>query len=190
MTFPAPQPPQGQYPTSKRRTLFSSPFAFSLIEVTLALGVAGFCLVTIMGLLPLGLNSNQNTLEQTLAASVASQIYSDLRVTPLTSGSSPRYQITIPAPTTTGTTAITALAKPLYVTADGSLATSSSNIQRFQVNISFISPSLPGQFSSSSTSGRPPGQSTLVRILVTWPPVASPANATGAFEAIDSLDRG
>ena len=152
---------------------------FSLIEVTLALGVAGFCLVTIMGLIPLGLNSNQNSLEQTMAASLASQVYSDLRVAAKTSNAtSPRFNI----PIASGTT--------MQFTSDGQVvaagASQPANPARFKVNISFANPPAP----QGSGSTLPPGQSTQVHILVTWPPVPAAQNAAGAFEAVDALDRG
>ena len=71
--------------------------AFTLIEVTLALGVAGFCLVTIFGLLPVGLNSNQASMEQTMAGNISSAILGDLRSTQAGAGLSPRFGIPIPA---------------------------------------------------------------------------------------------
>lgn len=42
--------------------------AFSLVEVTLALGVTGFCLIAILGLIPVGISSNQAASEQTSTA--------------------------------------------------------------------------------------------------------------------------
>jgi Tfp pilus assembly protein PilV len=168
---------------------------FSLVEVTLALGVAGFCLVTVMGLLPLGLDSNQNCLEQTLAASVASQVYSDLRLAPRTpNAASPRYGIVIPSPLSSGATTTMLMTAEGVVTASGSSTASSataSDPSRFKVSISFIPPPPPaaGQGALSPAS-LPPGQSTMVQILVTWPPMAAPSNASGAFEAMSALDRG
>lgn len=53
--------------------------AFSLVEVTLALGVAAFCLVAVLGLLPTSLKTQQASIQQTTANSIISQIYSDLR---------------------------------------------------------------------------------------------------------------
>jgi type II secretory pathway pseudopilin PulG len=52
---------------------------FSLIEVTLALGVAGFCLIAIMGLLPVGLKTNQAAIQQTTANGILSAVVSDIR---------------------------------------------------------------------------------------------------------------
>jgi hypothetical protein len=53
--------------------------AFSLVEVTLALGVAAFCLVAVLGLLPASLKTQQASIQQTTANSIISQIFSDLR---------------------------------------------------------------------------------------------------------------
>jgi uncharacterized protein (TIGR02598 family) len=34
---------------------------FSLVEVTLALGIAAFCLIALFGLMPVGVQTNRNT---------------------------------------------------------------------------------------------------------------------------------
>ena len=61
-------------PPSTRRTA-----AFSLVEVTLALGVAAFCLLVLLGLLPTGLKTQQSGIQQTTANQIISQISSFLR---------------------------------------------------------------------------------------------------------------
>jgi len=53
--------------------------AFSLVEVTLALGVAAFCLVAVLGLLPTSLKTQQASIQQTTANQVISTIFSNLR---------------------------------------------------------------------------------------------------------------
>ena len=53
--------------------------AFSLVEVTLALGVAAFCLLVLLGLLPTGLKTQQSSIQQTTANAIISTIWSDLR---------------------------------------------------------------------------------------------------------------
>ena len=53
--------------------------AFSLVEVTLALGVAAFCLVAILGLLPTSLKTQQASIQQTTANQIISIIDSTLR---------------------------------------------------------------------------------------------------------------
>src|SRR5947208_6788482 len=52
--------------------------AFSLVEVTLALGVAAFCLIAVLGLLPTGLKTQQASIQQTTANTICSQVVADL----------------------------------------------------------------------------------------------------------------
>ena len=52
---------------------------FSLVEVTLALGVAAICLITLLGLLPAGVKTQQTSIQQTTANQIISQIFSFLR---------------------------------------------------------------------------------------------------------------
>jgi hypothetical protein len=53
--------------------------AFSLVEVTLALGVAAFCLVAVLGLMPTALKTQQASTKETTANQIISQILADLR---------------------------------------------------------------------------------------------------------------
>jgi type II secretory pathway pseudopilin PulG len=53
--------------------------AFSLVEVTLALGVAAFCLIAVLGLFPTSLKTQQASIQQTTANQIISTIFSDLR---------------------------------------------------------------------------------------------------------------
>jgi type II secretory pathway pseudopilin PulG len=53
--------------------------AFSLVEVTLALGVAAFCLLAVLGLFPTSLKTQQSSIQQTTANQIISTIFSDLR---------------------------------------------------------------------------------------------------------------
>jgi type II secretory pathway pseudopilin PulG len=52
---------------------------FSLVEVTLALGVAAFCLLVLLGLLPTGLKTQQGSIRQTTANQIIAQTFSFLR---------------------------------------------------------------------------------------------------------------
>jgi type II secretory pathway pseudopilin PulG len=52
---------------------------FSLVEVTLALGVAAICLIVLMGLLPVGVKTQQSSIQQTTANQIISQLSSFLR---------------------------------------------------------------------------------------------------------------
>src|SRR5436190_21311438 len=85
--------------------------AFSLVEITLALGVAAFCLLAVFGLVPVGVQTNRNATSQTAATSVIAAVVADLRATPLTTPpgqaiTSLQYQIPIPQNPVTGSTTI------------------------------------------------------------------------------------
>src|SRR5213079_1441691 len=70
--------------------------AFSLVEVTLALGVAAFCLISVFGLVPVGLQTNRNATSQTAATNIMAAVVADLRATPTTSNTSSQFCIPIP----------------------------------------------------------------------------------------------
>ena len=52
---------------------------FSLVEVTLALGVAAICLLTLLALLPVASKTQQNSIQQTTANQIISQLNAVLR---------------------------------------------------------------------------------------------------------------
>ena len=52
---------------------------FSLVEVALALGIAGFTLAGLIGAIPLASNIGQQSIVQSRAASIASTIFANLR---------------------------------------------------------------------------------------------------------------
>jgi type II secretory pathway pseudopilin PulG len=53
--------------------------AFSLVELTLALGVAAFCLLAVFGLMPIGVQTNRNTDSQAAAVNIMAAVIADLR---------------------------------------------------------------------------------------------------------------
>ncbi|PYL54700.1 MAG: hypothetical protein DMF33_00490 [Verrucomicrobia bacterium] len=55
--------------------------AFSLVELTLALGIAAFCLITLFGLLPVGVQTNRNATSQTAATNILTDVIADIRAT-------------------------------------------------------------------------------------------------------------
>src|SRR5689334_13933524 len=60
-------------PPSKERV------GFSLVEVALALAVAAVCLVALLGVLPAGVKTQRNSIQQTTANQILSEISSFLR---------------------------------------------------------------------------------------------------------------
>ncbi len=149
---------------------------FSLIEVVLAIGVVSFCLVAVLGLLPVGLKSNKDSSNQTTAAGLAMAIASDLKATPASPGATStitttNYGLRIPSP---GSNAIT---NTLYLSEDGTTNSSASDFKSSYLATVTITPPASGMVTA-----------TAARILITWPPVASPTNAS-SFESVIYLNR-
>ena len=154
---------------------------FSLVEVALALGIAAFCLISIFALLPVGINSNQSSSEQTVAASLVRAIVTDLRATPTTSGASLVYGIpSISAPPLTHT---------LFLKQDGSIsgtvdtAANPALTPRYRAYLEFKAPATATDKSAIA-----------VRILITWPALADravgvPTQYAGSYETLTSLYR-
>jgi uncharacterized protein (TIGR02598 family) len=136
--------------------------AFSLVEVTLALGIAAFCLIAVFGLMPVGVQTNRNATSQTAATNIIASIVADLRATPTTASTSTQYAIAF------GT------AKTLYFDGAGQAATSLGADSRYQVSVTF--PSSPTGLAYAD-------------LKVTWPAAATPANASGSVEMFAAFDR-
>src|SRR6266516_1636020 len=147
--------------------------AFSLVELTLALGVAAFCLLAVFGLMPIGVQTNRNATSQTRATNILASVIADLRSTPLTTPpggatTSLQYQIPIPANPVGSASSV----PPLFFAEDGTFSTSIQAQSRYQVNITFL-----------PTSPNPNGNAhlpTLADVKLTWPAPATLANASGS----------
>jgi uncharacterized protein (TIGR02598 family) len=144
--------------------------AFSLIEVTIAIGIAAFCLITIFALLPVGVTTNRTSVNNTVAAGLASGIVADLRAAPLptsttSAGTSPLY----------GITPDTATEKTLYLKSDGSVSGSAADAD-YAALVKITKP---------ATS---PG-ATPVYIKISWPGSLAPDKSTTFFEVVTALDR-
>jgi len=135
--------------------------AFSLVEVTLAIGIAAFCLIAIFGLMPVGVQTNRNATSQTAATNIIAAAVSDLRATPKASTTSSQFGITFGTNTT------------LYFDGSGQFTTSPSTNSRYQLNLTWY----------GSTGLR------YADLKVTWPAAATPANASGAAEMFGAFDR-
>src|SRR5438876_5057842 len=66
---------------------------FSLVELTLALGIAAFCLIAVFGLMPVGVQTNRNATSQTAATNIMAAVVADLRATPTFNTSSTDFGI-------------------------------------------------------------------------------------------------
>jgi uncharacterized protein (TIGR02598 family) len=149
--------------------------AFSLVEVTLALGVAAVSLLVIFSLLPLGLQTNQRSFEQTASVDILSTVAADLRATPVTNprggaATSSQFGINIPASGGTGTTT-------LFFNTAGQSNSSQQSDSRYRVTITFVS------------NGGGAKSATLADLKVTWPASVAITNAQGSSEIFAAFDR-
>ena len=137
--------------------------AFSLVELTLAMGVSSFCLLSILGVLPVGLESNQNSRERTAAASLARGIVADLRALAQTPSlaSSPQY----------GIKASDTLS-PIYLAEDGTKLPDKENAR---------------YLATVTTNAASP--TTFVNIRITWPAAAAADKAPGFYETATAIGR-
>jgi uncharacterized protein (TIGR02598 family) len=136
--------------------------SFSLVEVTLALGIAAFCLIAVFGLIPVGIQTNRNTTSQADATNILVSVVSDLRATSKT-GNNPSPQFGI----------IFGTNKTLYFNGTGQFTTSLSTNSRYQLNVTWSD--------SGSTGLR------YADVKATWP--AAAANANGSAEMFAAFDR-
>jgi type II secretory pathway pseudopilin PulG len=151
--------------------------AFSLVEVTLALGVAAFCLLAVFGLVPVGVQTNRNATSQTAATNIMAAVIADLRATPKANTTSTQFCIPF---ATSGTSA------PLYFDSTGQCSTDLAGSTspcgsswspvlntRYQLNITWRgSTALP-----------------YADLKVTWPAAATTANASGSAAMFAAFDR-
>ncbi|MEN3371319.1 MAG: hypothetical protein V7609_3462 [Verrucomicrobiota bacterium] len=161
---------------------------FSLVEVTLAIGVTAFCLLAVFGLLPIAQTSHQNASEQSVMSHLTSEIISDLkatqRSTPASSQNSPRFGLAVDAPGAGSST------HTLFFREGGATigpadtdAMGTDPVPRYRATI-FLTP--PTANARGATTGR---------IFVTWPAMADPVSGTaptkysGGLETFVALDR-
>jgi uncharacterized protein (TIGR02598 family) len=152
--------------------------AFSLVEVTLALGVAAFCLITVFALLPVALKTQQTSTQQTTANTIMSQIFADLSADLRLPPGQQSKQFNLH-----GHWAQAQTPDVLYFAKDGTFVPGSTN-----------QPTAPATavFRAIVTYLRPPVETTsLADITVSWPaqvdPLAGgvPAGQVETFAAIN-----
>jgi Tfp pilus assembly protein PilV len=158
---------------------------FSLVEVTLALGVVVFCLVTIMGLLAVGINTTHVSTAQTAAVNILTAVASDVEATP---NITPSYSTTVVKGAKAETSLIYGIALPaggtgtiattpqkIYIGENGQVVASAS-LALYQLNV---------WVNTSSTTQ----QETFVRLLITWPAPLAYTSAQSYVENIIAINR-
>ena len=164
--------------------------AFSLTELTLALGVAAFCLIAVFGLVPVGMQTNRNATSQTAATNIAALVVADLRAAKT---ASPMLGITMP----TDPTSAPQFLPPDVVPCSGGQTSATSQIRYFdsqgQASSSISSTSLYRLIVTfvKNTTATPTSGATYVNVKVTWPAAIDPCTITpsGSVKMFAALDR-
>ena len=151
--------------------------AFSLVEVTLALGVAAFCMIAVFGLLPVGVQTNQRATSQTGATSIMANVIADLRATPNppSVNTSVQYQIRF------------GNSKTLYFDSSGRCSTDLAGT--IKPDSSSWSPPIQTRYQLNLTFPWTSGLTYGADLKVTWPAAATVANAGGSTEMFAAFDR-
>jgi uncharacterized protein (TIGR02598 family) len=162
------------------KRLFFNLAAFSLVEVTLALSVAAFCLIAVFGLVPIGVQTNRNATSQTAAASIIRTVVSDLRGTPRCVATSSQYQIIVGTGPVCGSV-VSPSPKTLYFDSTGQFSTSPGTNSRYQLNVTW------------NVTGGCSAALPCADIKVTWPPIVVQSSPTpvpsGSVEICAAFDR-
>ena len=168
--------------------------AFSLVEVALAMGVASFCLVAVLGLVPLGVSTNEAASDQATGSNILTHVLADLRATPMTSPpggvtASAEYKLAFPLHGSGASTAPVVL-PPIYFgnSVQHFSFSPTAAASRFRLTVSFL----------PSTANPPTGSvdrtASGVSLQVSWPPSVNPNDSstgtpTGHVQIFANLDR-
>ena len=143
--------------------------AFSLVELTLALGIAAFCLITVFALIPVAALTNRNATSQTAATNIMAAVVADLRATSKANTTSTQFGMSF------GTNRCTdgCPQPPLYFDSAGQFTTSLGPNSRYQLSVTWYGS----------------GGLRYADLKVTWPAAATTANAAGSTELSAAFDR-
>ena len=138
---------------------------FSLVEITLSLGVMSICLLAVLGLLPMASQTNRAAAADTAAASIATAVLADIRATPRAATISSQFGLPLNA------------SSVLFFDAEGQATTTANNASIYRAEINF----------PTNSSGA--NAATFVYVLVSWPAAAASATAAGRAEMFTALNR-
>lgn len=182
---------------NQRIPFFTKPFrdrvsAFSLIEVTLSLGIIAFALVTLLALVPLGVKSNQLSAEETRATFLLSTIEADLRnADPLGSQSAmfgitqfPYFQNAADDPVELDPGLMAGTAYTYYLNEKEECSNTASGISRPRYRMTLTYTDVPAANELTPA---------LARLIISWPTQFDPdvpaqaANIVGSVETLISF---
>lgn len=155
--------------------------AFSLVEIVLALGVAAFALIAIMGMLPISLKTQQASIQQTTGNEIMAAILNDLRAdVVLPPGQQKNSQEIADGFGLHGHWAQVGTPDTLYFTNDGTQTGSVNQIGAgavFRAKITYLFP--------------PTATTSVANVIITWPAQVDPTTGTpaGSVETYIAVNR-
>ncbi len=160
--------------------------SFSLVEVVLALGVVGFAIIAILGVIPVGLKASRGSQDETRAAHIAQSIFASLSSQvlkrdatgqPVLSGGQTQLNdaVKIPLPNNQSfsvdlTSSATPATASIYADNDGRI-TSAATGAAYAITI--LTNNLPPGFAAGDA-----GYANQVTLTIAWPAGAAAANQT------------
>ena len=160
---------------------------FSLVEVTLAIGIAAFCLITVVGVIPVGVQVNRNATSQTTATNIMATLVTDLRSTSKNKFGSTRFGITIPSDHTSGADPTcqrcagcwNSQTQTKYFDGSGKVVASTAALYRVTLTL------VQNPTATTATGA------LFYNIRATWPAAADPCAITpsGSVEMLAAFDR-
>jgi uncharacterized protein (TIGR02598 family) len=155
----------------------NSDTAFSLVEVTLALGVAAFCLIAVLGLIPTGVKTQQTSIDQGIANGIITQIVGDLRAAFRKPGNGNSSQLGIELKKFPPGQVQKYTPDPIYFAIDGTQENGSATAA-FRATITY--------YSTSTTDAT----TTLASITISWPaPQTDLTRVAGSVQTLAVIDR-
>jgi type II secretory pathway pseudopilin PulG len=160
---------------------------FSLVELTLALGIAAFCLIAVIGIIPVGVQTNRNATSQTAATNIMAAVVSDVRATSKTKFGSTQFGVTIPSNHNGGVApncqpcsgCWNAQTQTRYFDGSGKLVASAAALYRITLTL------VQNPTATTSTGA------LFYDVRATWPAQADPCATTpsGSAEMFAAFDR-
>jgi uncharacterized protein (TIGR02598 family) len=160
-------------PLNSWSSFFGGVNAFSLVEVTLALGIVAFSLVTLLGLMPLGLATFHKAVETSISSQIVQQVVTDVEQTDFSQ-------------LTTSTSGVTQLGLRYFDDQGNELPSASSPGAIYQVNV--VVNATPVLSGGSSTA--PPSLACLTIDIVTNPGNAPLTYNTGSLTVVSNPTHG
>ena len=120
--------------TCRARRVLRCRAAFSLVEVCLALGIVSFALLSVVGLMPVGLSAMRQAMDQTTEAQIARTISGEAALVPF--DELDQY----------------AAKGPYYFTQEGTRQDSKGDVTRFAVSLTRIDTKFPGSSNAPNLS--------------------------------------